>query len=184
MGKTIGYIRVSTIDQNTDRQLDGIKCDRTFIDKVSGKDTNRPALQELLSFIREDDTLLVHSQDRLARNLVDLRNIVNDLVTKGITVKFIKENLTFTNQDDPIAIMMLSQLGGFAEFERTWSKIRQREGIELAKAKGIYKGRTPKLSQEQIIELNNKINLGIPKAKIAKEFGVSRYTLYKYLNKQ
>ena len=180
-GKIIGYVRVSTFDQNHERQLEGIKCDKVFIDKASGKDTNRPELQNALEFLREDDVFVVHSLDRLARNLDDLRKIVKNLTDRGVTVKFIKESLTFTGEDSSMSQLLLSVMGAFAEFERSLIKERQREGIENAKRKGVYKGRKPKLSQEQIEEIKSQTKLGIPKARIARNFNISRDTLYKCL---
>jgi DNA invertase Pin-like site-specific DNA recombinase len=180
-GKTVGYIRVSSFDQNPDRQLEGIKLDKKFIDKASGKDINRPALEELINYVREDDIVVVHSMDRLARNLDDLRKIVKKLTTQNIQVKFLKENLIFAGDDSPMANLLLSVMGAFAEFERSLIKERQMEGILLAKKKGLYKGRAAVLDQEQIALLRSKISLGIPKAKIARELNISRRTLYNYI---
>jgi DNA invertase Pin-like site-specific DNA recombinase len=129
-------IRVSTIEQNLERQLEGIKLDRSFIDKVSGKSVERPALQEMLAYVRDGDTVIVHSMDRLARNVDDLRQIVNDLTAKQVKVRFIKEALEFIGEDSLISNLLLSVMGAFAEFERTLIKERQMEGIELAKKRG------------------------------------------------
>ena len=117
-GKRIGYVRVSSFDQNPERQLEGIQVDRVFTDKASGKDIQRPQLDMLLDFAREDDTVVVHSMDRLARNLDNLRRLVQELTGRGIRVEFIKEGLTFTGEDSPMANLMLSVMGSFAEFER------------------------------------------------------------------
>lgn len=182
-GKNIGYIRVSSFEQNPQRQLEGIKLDRVFTDKCSGKDTNRPQLRAMLDFIREDDKLFVHSMDRLARDLDDLRKIVNDLTGRDITVQFMKEGLTFTNEDSPMSKLLLSVMGAVAEFERSLIKERQREGIEIAKRKGVYKGRRAKLSAEQVSQLHEQIALGIPKAKVARNLGIKRATLYLYLKR-
>jgi DNA invertase Pin-like site-specific DNA recombinase len=181
-GKKIGYIRVSSFDQNPERQLEGIKLDKKFIDKASGKDVNRPALTELLNYVREDDTIIVHSMDRLARNLDDLRQIVQKLNKQNVKIQFLKENLTFTGEDSPMASLLLSVMGAFAEFERSLIKERQLEGIAIARAKGLYKGRKAVLSQEQVSLLKSKMDLGVPKAKIARELKVSRRTLYNYLS--
>lgn len=121
-GKRVGYIRVSSFDQNTDRQLEAIQLDKKFIDKASGKDINRPAFTELLNYVREDDLVIVHSMDRLARNLDDLRQIVQNLTLKKVQVQFIKENLTFTGEDSPMSQLLLSVMGAFAEFERSLIK--------------------------------------------------------------
>lgn len=182
-GKIIGYIRVSTVDQNTDRQLEGVTLDKVFTDKVSGRDTNRPALKACLEFLREDDTLKVHSMDRLARNVDDLRRIVRELTGRGVTVHFLKENLTFSpnGASSPFDQLMLTMLGAFAEFERNLIRERQREGIALAKQRGAYKGRKPKLNKEQADKLRERVAAGIPKATVAREFGLARQTLYEYL---
>ncbi len=180
-GKNIGYIRVSTIEQNLERQLEGIKLDRSFTDKVSGKSVDRPGLQEMLAYVRDGDTVIVHSMDRLARNVDDLRQIVKGLTAKQVRVKFIKEALEFTGEDSPMSNLLLSVMGAFAEFERTLIKERQMEGIELAKKRGIYKGRKASLSDEQIVQLKLQVDLGNNKSELAKEFSISRETLYKYL---
>lgn len=177
----IGYKRVSSQDQNTERQLDGIQVEKTFEDFASGKSTDRPALIQCLNFIREGDTLIVHSMDRLARNLDDLRKIVKDLTSKKIKVQFIKENLTFTGDDSPMSNLLLSMMGAFAEFERSIIRERQKEGIEKAKQRGAYhkNGRPTSLSQEQILEIKKMLDDGIPKTKVAAKFGISRQTIYK-----
>ncbi len=180
-GQIIGYKRVSSFDQNPDRQLNEIKLDRVFIDKVSGKNIERPQLKELLLFVREGDTIVIHSMDRLARNLVDLKNIVTELTQKGIKVQFIKEGFTYTNDDTPMAEFMLSMMGAVAEFERSLLKERQREGIELAKKKGVYKGRKKSLDDDQLLELLRKVNKGENKSALAREFNISRETVYKYI---
>lgn len=117
-GHRIGYIRVSTFDQNPERQLEQVDVSKVFTDKASGKDTERPALEELLAFVREGDTVVVHSMDRLARNLDDLRRLVQQLTKRGIRIEFVKECLTFTGEDSPMANLLLSVMGAFAEFER------------------------------------------------------------------
>lgn len=180
-GQRVGYVRVSSDDQNPDRQLEGISVERTFIDRASGKSKERPELQKCLEYIRQGDILVVHSMDRLARNLDDLRSIVNKLTSEGIRVEFIKESLIFTGEDSPMSTLLLSVMGAFAEFERSLIRERQREGIALAKKRGAYKGRKPSLSTEQIEKIKEMIALGIPKTKVAKEFAVSRQTLYECL---
>jgi DNA invertase Pin-like site-specific DNA recombinase len=116
-GQRIGYIRVSSFDQNPDRQLEHIEVNKVFTDKASGKDTQRPELDALLSFVREGDTVVVHSMDRLARNLDDLRRLVQSLTARGVRIEFVKENMTFIGEDSPLANLMLSVMGAFAEFE-------------------------------------------------------------------
>jgi len=140
-GQRIGYVRVSSFDQNPDRQLEHVQVDRMFTDKASGKDTQRPEHDALLSFVREGDTVVVHSMDRLARNLDDLRRLVQKLTKRGVRIEFVKEDLTFTSEDSPMANLMLSAMGAFAEFERALIRERKREGIALAKRRGAYRGR-------------------------------------------
>jgi DNA invertase Pin-like site-specific DNA recombinase len=180
-GQRIGYVRVSSFEQNPERQLDRIELDKVFTDKASGKDTLRPELDALQSFVREGDTVVVHSMDRLARNLDDLRHLVQRLTKRGICITFIKENLTFTGEDSPMANLMLSVMGAFAEFERALIHERQREGIALAKQRGAYRGRKKALSLAQVTELRRRITAGEQKATLAREFGISRETLYQYL---
>lgn len=181
VGQRIGYIRVSTFDQNADRQLDGQALDRTFTDKASGKDINRPQLEALLAFARDGDTVVVHSMDRLARNLDDLRKLVQSLTGRGIRIEFVKESLAFSGEDSPMANLMLSVMGAFAEFERALIKERQREGIALARKRGAYRGRKRALTDEQMGELHRRVDDGEPKAAIARDLGISRETLYQYL---
>ena len=181
LGQRIGYIRVSTLDQLVDRQLEGVEVDKTFIDHASGKDTKRPQLDLLLSFARAGDTVIVHSMDRLARNLDDLRRIVHTLTGRGVRIEFVKEHLAFTGEDSPMASLMLSVMGAFAEFERALIHERQREGIALAKQRGAYKGRKKSLSQAEVAQLRERLTTGISKAQVARELGISRQTLYQYL---
>lgn len=180
-GQRIGYIRVSTLDQNPDRQLEGVQVSKVFIDKASGKDTQRPQLDALLGYVREGDTLVVHSMDRLARNLDDLRRMVQQLTGRGVRIEFVKESLTFTGEDSPMANLLLSVMGAFAEFERALIRERQREGISLAKQRGVYRGRKKALSDSRIEELRRRAEAREPKAALAREFGISRATLYEYL---
>ncbi|MEU4651837.1 recombinase family protein [Nocardia fluminea] len=177
----VGYIRVSTLDQDTIRQLDGVDVERVFTDKASGKDASRPALEEMLGFVRVGDTVVVHSMDRLARNLDDLRGLVRTLTAKGVRVEFVKESLTFTGEDTPMATLLLSMMGAFAEFERSLVLERQREGIAAAKARGAYKGRKPALAADQIIQLRDRAAAGEPKSELATDFGISRETVCAYL---
>lgn len=181
IGHRIGYIRVSSADQNPDRQLDGQTLARIFSDQASGKDTRRPQLDFLLGFVREGDTVVVHSMDRLARNLDDLRRLVTTLTGRGVRVEFVKEGLTFTGEDSPMATLLLSVMGAFAEFERALIRERQREGIALARQEGKYRGRKKALSPEQITQLRTRIQAGEPKAALARELGISRETLYSAL---
>lgn len=186
-GQFVGYIRVSTLEQNPERQIESLKqysLDEIFTDYASGKDTLRPQLQAALKYLRNGDSLFVVSMDRLARNLDDLRKIVKELTTRGVTLTFIKENLTFGETNSPMSNLLLSVMGAFAEFERSLIKERQREGIQIAKAKGLYKGRKPALNESQIKLLNEKdvLNQFKNRALLAKEFCITRQTLYKYLS--
>ena len=137
----VGYIRVSSLDQNPDRQIEDLKSqgvEKLFIDQVSGKNIDRPELQKMLYFVREGDSLYVHSLDRLARNLADLLNLVEDLTGRGVSVHFLGEKLDFDAGKDasPTSKLMLSMIGAFAEFERSMIRRRQAEGIALAKERG------------------------------------------------
>jgi len=182
-GQRVGYVRVSSVDQNEERQLELLRVDRVFTDKASGRDLQRPQLEALLSYVREADTVVVHSMDRLARNLDDLRRLVQSLNRRSIRVEFVKENLSFTGEDSPMANLMLSILGGVAEFERALIRERQREGIALAKQRGVYRGRKRSLGADQMTELRHRAESGENKASLAREFGISRETLYQYLRR-
>lgn len=182
-GKIIGYVRISSFDQNPQRQLENIKLEKVFTDKASGKNTKRPQLEALLDFVREGDTVIVHSLDRLARNLDDLRYLVYQLTQRHIKIKFLKENLIFTGEDSPMANLLLSVMGAFAEFERALIKERQLEGIALAKKRGVYKGRKATLTSMQMQELKKRVSKGDKKSVVARDFGISRETLYQYLKK-
>jgi DNA invertase Pin-like site-specific DNA recombinase len=180
-GQRVGYIRVSSLDQNAVRQLVGVELDRAFTDHASGKDGTRPQLAALLSFVRDGDTVIVHSMDRLARNLDDLRRIVRELTGRGVRVEFVKEQLAFTGEDSPMANLLLSVMGAFAEFERALIRERQAEGIAAAKARGAYKGRRRSLAPGQVRDLIDRAAAGEAKTALAKDFGISRETVYQYL---
>ena len=180
-GQRIGYRRVSTLDQSTARQLEGETLDRVFEDKLSGKDTNRPQLQAMLAHVRHGDTVVVHSLDRLGRNLADLQKLIDDLTSRGVAVQFLKEHLTFTGEDTPMARLMLGIMGSVAEFEREMIRERQREGIALAKVAGVYKGRKPALSPEKLTEMRKRAAAGESKTALAQEYGVTRQTIYNAL---
>lgn len=177
------YIRVSTVEQNTERQLKDIACDRIYEEKISGKDTNRPQLQAMLSNIRSGDIINIHEMSRLARNTRDLLNLVEEITSKGATVVFHKENLTFKGNEkqDPYQKMMMTMLGAVAELERNLILERQREGIALAKMHGKYKGGQPKLTAQQVEEIKALITNRTPITQIAKQYGISRRTVYNYL---
>lgn len=144
-----------------------------FTDKASGKDTRRPELETLLAFVRVGDTVVVHSMDRLARNLDDLRRIVQQLTQRGVRIEFVKESLTFTGEDSPMANLLLSVMGAFAEFERASIRERQREGIALAKQRGAYRGRKKSLGPDQVADLRRRVTAGEAKAQLARDFGIA-----------
>lgn len=176
------YKRVSTTDQNTERQLLDVPCDRAYVEKISGKDSNRPQLRAMLLNLRAKDVLNVDSMDRLARNTKDLLNLVEEITSKGAKIIFHKENLTFApNQQDPYQKMMMTMLGAVAELERNLILERQREGIALAKLHGKYKGGQPKLTAQQVEEIKTLVNNRTPITQIARQYGVSRRTVYNYL---
>lgn len=181
-GQNIGYVRVSSADQNIGRQLTEIDLDQVFEDKASGKNRDRPELARCINHLRAGDTLHVHSIDRLARDLKDLQGIVDDLTQKGVTVNFHKEKLIFeASSSNPMQTLMFQMLGAFAEFERTLIRERQREGIQMAKANGKKLGAPAKLTPAQTAELRERVNQGGDKSQIAKQFGISRPTLYKII---
>lgn len=180
-GQNIGYIRVSSEGQNTARQLEGIKLDKEFIDTVTGSIRNRPQLEECLSYVCQGDTLHVHSIDRLARNLLDLQEIIEGLVVNGVSVKFYTENLTFTGDDSPMSKLTLHLMGAFAEFERTITRNRQREGIEAAKKAGKHLGR-PKLDKTLSATAKRLKADGLSVVEISEQMKLSRPSIYKLLN--
>lgn len=182
-GQRVGYVRVSSVDQNDARQLDGVAVDKVFTDKCSGGTTARPGLQACLGHLREGDELFVHSMDRLARNVDDMRRIVRELTDRGVSVRFMKEQMTFSGDAGPMNQLMLTMMAAFAEFERSIIRERQREGIEIAKTKGVYKGRKPSLNDAQATELQVAIAAGESKTALASRFGISRQTLYDYMKK-
>lgn len=170
----VGYIRVSTVDQNTERQLDGVDVTKTFTDKCSGKDTNRPQLKALLDYVREGDEVHVHDISRMARNLEDLIGLVKHLNGKGVTIKFHKENLTFTGDQNPMQELLLGVLGSVYQFERSMLLERQREGIQKAKAKGLYKGRPQQINRDKVREL---LESGVSIRKTASQLGIAVSTV-------
>ncbi len=184
IGQRVGYIRVSTLDQREDRQLDGVELDRRFVDRTSGKDIKRPQLTALLGFIRDGDTVVCHSMDRLGRNLDDLRKLVFGMTERGVRVEFIKENLIFTGEDSPMANLLLSVMGAIAEFERQLIRERQREGIALAKKRGVYKGRPAMLNAAVVASLLGRLAAGEKPSELAREFKISRMTLHRYSKRE
>lgn len=183
-GQKIGYVRVSTSCQNGDRQLEKMDLDKIFTEKISGKDTNRPQLNEMISYVREGDEIYVHSLDRLGRSLLDLQNIIQKIVDKQCSITFSKENLTFSqNEDNPMDTLLLHILGSFAEFERKIIRQRQQEGITKALSKGVKFGRENKLSLSQVESLKYDLMEGKKILQLAKKYDVSRSTIYNYKKK-
>lgn len=170
----VGYIRVSTVDQNTERQLDGVEITKTFTDKCSGKDTNRPHLKALLEYVREGDEVHVHDISRMARNLEDLIGLVKLLNGKGVSIKFHKENLTFTGEQNPMQELLLGVLGSVYQFERSMLLERQREGIQKAKEAGRYKGRPKEVDREKVKKL---LAGGLSIRKTAAQLGIAVSTV-------
>ena len=182
-GIVIGYRRVSSVDQNLDRQDLG-DVDELFEEKVSGKNTtDRPKLQELLKFARKGDTVVVYSIDRIARDLRDLQDIIQQLNGKGATIKFLSERLTFDpQQSDALATLQLQMMGAFAEFERNIIKKRQLEGIAKAKERGVYvnNGRkNRKIDRDKVRQLRDE---GLSTYKIADQMNISRMSVHRILN--
>jgi DNA invertase Pin-like site-specific DNA recombinase len=183
-GQRIGYVRVSSTDQHTERQLDGIaNLDMTFTEAISGATMERPELKAAIKYARKGDTLVVHSMDRLARNLSDLLGIVKDLTTRGVRVEFCKEHLVFNGDDSPMANLMLAVMGGVAEFERSLIKERQREGIAKAKARGVYRGGKKAMPAAKVAEIRAYLAGHPNKSEVAKHFRITRQTLYNALKR-
>lgn len=170
----VGYIRVSTEIQNTERQLDGVSLDKRFEDKLSGATTERPQLIAMIDYVREGDVVHVHSIDRLARSMADLLSLVGTLNAKGVHVNFHKESMVFTGEDSPMQKLMLNMMGSFAQFEREVMKERQREGIAKAKERGVYKGRVKTIDDSAILAL---LNEGKSIRAVAAELGVNPSTV-------
>ena len=184
----VAYARVSSQDQNLDRQLEmfkSIKPDRIFTDKASGKNMDRLGFQDMLSYVRDGDHLYVASMDRLARNLKDLLEVSELLQKKGVAIHFLKENLSLIPSGDqsPISKLLLSMMGAVAEFERALIRERQAEGIALARTRGVYKGRAP-VSATLISQAKEKIAMGVPISRVAKNLKIGRTTIYKYLKEK
>lgn len=182
-GQIVGYARVSSPEQNLDRQtsrLTDAGAQKLFTDTVSGSTRDRPGLDAVVEYLRAGDTLLVASMDRLARSLVDLHTLVDELTTKGITVTFIQEGQSYSANPSPTGRLLLGMLGAVAEFERSIIRERQAEGIARAKARGVYKGRKP-VPGEKIEQARKLVSQGVPKARVARDLGISRSSLYKHL---
>ena len=180
----VGYQRVSSAGQNTERQDLG-EVDKLFTDRQSGKDTKRPELQAMLEYVRDGDAVVVHSIDRLARDLRDLQDIVTTLNDKGVAASFLSEGLTFDpSKQDALATLQLQMMGSFAQFERNIIRKRQAEGIAKAKERGVYQNRTPKkptISRDQVKALRDQ---GLSTYKIAAQMGISRMSVHRILKEQ
>jgi len=170
----VGYVRVSTVDQNTERQLDGVELDKVFTDKCSAKDTNRPQLMLLMEYVREGDEVHVHDISRMARNLEDLIRLVKQLNGKGVSIRFHKESLTFTGDQSPMQELLLGVLGAVYQFERSMLLERQREGIQKAKEAGKYKGRPQQVDRDEVKDL---LAGGLSIRKTAKQLGIAVSTV-------
>lgn len=175
----IGYVRVSSAEQNNARQLDTVQLDKTFEDQVSGSSVKRPGLITCLDYLREGDVLHVHSIDRLARNLVELQALVTGLTERGVTVHFHTENIIFgSGEPSALTTLLFQCLGAFAQFERAMIKERQSEGIASAKAAGKHLGRPAKLSAQERRDILSKLEAGEAPSLLAKAYCVSKSTVH------
>ena len=179
----VGYIRVSTVEQHEDRQVkdltENAKVSKVFMDKLSGKDTNRPQLNAMLDYVREGDTVVVSEYSRLARSTKDLLNIIDTLENKGVTVISMKEKL---DTSTPQGEFMLTVFAGIATLERKLMLQREREGIAIAKANGKYKGRQSKQKPANWESLKAMyMSRQITVSEIAKRCDVARPIVYKWL---
>lgn len=180
-GMKVGYVRVSTPDQHPERQIAEMKADKFFVDIYTGKTLDRPKFQEMINFVREGDTLVVHSLDRLARNLNDLRNTVLSLVQKGVTVEFVTEKMTFDKTPNSFGLLLLSMMGAFAEFERNITRERSMSGIANARARGVKcGGRKARFTPEILEKIERMRSLGRDWNDIAEYVGLSRATVFNY----
>jgi len=185
VGQTVGYVRVSSADQNPQRQIEQIgDCHKVFTDTQSGRSrTNRQGLGELVSYVRDGDVVRVQSMDRLGRDTLDLYQLLNELTDKGVTVELLAEGITVSkDESNPTQQLMLGLLAAIADFERAKIRERQAEGIAIAKAKGKYK-QQPKLSDDDIEQIQVLLDLGYEKTQIAQQFQVSRQTVYNALRR-
>jgi DNA invertase Pin-like site-specific DNA recombinase len=185
MGENIGYIRVSTTEQNIERQLVAfepynISPDNVFIDKLSGKDRNRPSLETMIKYCRKGDTVYVKSFDRLGRSMIDIAQIIRDINAKGAIVHVIDGGYSYSGDDSPMSILLMGIMSSVAEFERRIIRERSLEGIATAKLiPGKYLGRKPKFNSEREMELVNRLLTGESATALSREFGISRASVYK-----
>lgn len=181
-GKNIAYVRVSTTDQNEARQneaLNKYNIDKWYVEKITGKDTNRPKLIEMLDFIREDDTVYVEEFSRLGRSTQDLLDIVQHIENKGAKFISIKENF---DTKTPAGRLQMTMMAAIAEFERSMILERQREGIAIAKKEGKYRGRKKIKRTDIDIHYDRYMSRKASKTQIANELGISRNTLTRLFN--
>lgn len=181
-GHRVSYLRVSTIGQNLDRQREAVGVvDRAFEEHASAASRRgRPALTELLGYVRAGDEVVVSSMDRLARSVIDLSQITDELMTKGVRLRFVSEGLTYSpGSADSYARFQLNLLGSVAELERSIIRERQADGIAAAKARGVYQGRSPALSAGDMEAARRLVAEGVPKAEVARRYGISRSALYR-----
>ena len=184
-GQRLAYVRVSSDGQSTSRQDQVIaekNVDKIFTEKVSGRNiSDRPQFQLMLEYARENDEIFCADLSRWGRSMMDIRTTIMLLTKKGVTVTFIKENLTFSNKNDDTSNLLLGILSSLAEWERAVIKSRQMEGVKIAQERGVYKdrcGRKPKLSEEQMQEVRKRVEAGEHRTSIAKSMKVSRQTIY------
>lgn len=182
-GMRVGYVRVSSLTQNTDRQLDGLEIDKLFVEKASGRDNYRPQLQSMLDYVRENDEIFIHSMDRLGRSLSHLLEIVTLIVQKGCTLHFMKEKIDIGPNSGPLGRFILHIMGAVSEFEVAMIRERQREGIAIAKKAGKYYSKFSSFTPEQVEMIKNADDLGITKVDLAETLGVCKATLYKYIRR-
>lgn len=183
-GLKIGYIRVSTIDQNEARQLEGLQLDKVFIDKCSAGTLDRPGLDQVREFAREGDQVYIHSLDRLGRNVDQVKKIIDFFLEKKVVVVFVRENITVDQNTTGLSAFILTMLSAFAEFERAIIRERQAEGIRIAKSRGKYKGRKPVITPEMADQINFMVNCGQKITDICRHYNISRNTFYRYANKK
>ena len=179
-----GYARVSSADQHLDRQMSALSAvgvESFFTDKMSGKDLKRPGFETLKADVKAGDVIVVQSMDRLSRSLKDLLNTIEYFGERGVTIRFLKENIEISPGNvSPISKLLLGIMGAVAEFERNLIRERQREGIELAKKRGIYKGRTP-VEMEKVSAVQQKVKEGFSVIEACKAVGIGRTTYYNRL---
>lgn len=181
-GQRVAYLRVSTTDQHLDRQRATVgETDMVFEEHASAASRKgRPALERLLSHVREGDEVVVSSMDRLARSVIDLSQITDELMAKGVTLRFVSESVVYSPTcNDPYAKFQLHLLGSVAELERSIIRERQADGIAAAKARGAYQGRPAALSAGDAAAARRLVSEGVPKAEVARRYGISRATLYR-----